>query len=334
MATPSDSPPSLNAPMGLKVHAMLALMTVIYGTFFPLLKLFCLEVSSIEVAFMRQLGFGVVIILFGWLWNVWKTLPIWNPQFKKDWPLFIGVAFFGVFWIQTFAAVAMGYTSSFHATLLMGTIPLQTMVLNRVLGIEKFTPVRLIGILMGTAGIGWLVASQVLEARDVIDGPNPLIGDGLIFLNAFFFALYNVWVKKLVKTYQPMEILSFNFLQAGLITLGLLFIGPFLPAFIDLPSLPELTNTFIHLTPVQWWYWIYIVVFAGLLGYYVHHDSLKKTSANNVAAYILLQPVIAALMGVWLLNEQFTINMGLAGVLTLSGLMVATVLAPRLGRKA
>jgi drug/metabolite transporter (DMT)-like permease len=65
------------------------------------------------------------------------------------------------------------------------------------------------------------------------------------------------------------------------------------------------------------------VLIAGFLGYWVHHKGLSKTSANNVAAYGMLQPVIAAILGAWWLQESFTLSMGVAGVITLTGLSIA-----------
>jgi len=70
---------------------------------------------------------------------------------------------------------------------------------------------------------------------------------------------------------------------------------------------------------------LYVVLIAGFLGYWVHHKGLSKTSANNVAAYGMLQPVIAAILGAWWLHESFTIPMAIAGVVTLTGLSIANL---------
>ncbi|XVJ50807.1 MAG: DMT family transporter [Vampirovibrio sp.] len=315
-------------PASFQIHGLLTSMTLIYGIFFPILKLFCQEVGGVEVAVLRQLGFGFVIIALGWTWKVWHRLPCWDPRFKQDWPLFVTMGVLGVFWLQTVAPIAMNYTTAFHATLCMGSIPLQTMLLNALLGFEKISPLRLFGILLGSLGITWLVVAQFYDASHgggASAGANPLIGDGLILVNAFFFSAYNIGVKKLVQHYDPLDVLSWNFLQAGFLTLLLVFFAAYVPILVPLhfPNLNETVHLFKNLTVTQWGYWLYIVLMAGFLGYWVHHKSLSKTSANNVAAYGMGQPVIAAILGSWCLHEPFTLTMGLAGVVTFTGLIIA-----------
>jgi drug/metabolite transporter (DMT)-like permease len=312
-------------PEGVKVHGLLLFMAVIYGIFFPVLKVFAEEVGGIEAAVLRQLGFGLVIIVYGWLWKVWRNLPCWKPNFKRDWPSFVAVAFFGVFWMQTFSAVAMGFTTSFHATLCMATIPLQTAVINHVLKIDPLNWKRIVGILLGTVGIGWLVASQVSDvARGVDAGTNPLLGNGIILLNAFFFASYNVIVKRLVNDYKPIDILSWNFLQAAFLTLLLMAFMPPV-AGIVIPDLQKTVDIIVNLTPLGWGLWGYVTLVAGFVGYLVHHTGLAKTSSNNVAAYTFIQPVVAAIVGIVFLNEHFTLEMGLAALVTFSGMAIASV---------
>ncbi|MFN9691326.1 MAG: DMT family transporter [Vampirovibrionales bacterium] len=308
----------------IKIHSLLISMTVIYGIFFPVLKLFCNELKGIDVAVLRQLGFAFVVIALGWSWDAWRRLPCWQASFKKDWVYFVAAGILGVFWLQTSSALAIGYTTSFHATLCMASVPLQTMMINAVIGVERLSPLKTFGIVLGTLGIVGLVFAQMQDIASrgvVVKGSNILLGDGLILLNAFFFSWYNIVVKKLMKDYTPLDVLSWNFLQAGTMTL-LLMIFPILP-FLNFPSIPETIHVVVHLTPVQWGYWLYVVMIAGFLGYWVHHKGLSKTSANNVAAYGMLQPVIAAILGAWWLHESFTIPMAMAGVVTLTGLSIA-----------
>jgi drug/metabolite transporter (DMT)-like permease len=308
----------------VKIHGLLLSMTVIYGIFFPVLKLFCNELQGIEVAVLRQLGFALVVILFGWLWDAWPRLPCWQARFKQDWGYFVLAGVLGVFWLQTFSSIAIGYTTSFHATLCMASVPLQTMMINAVLGVERLNAQKTFGVALGTLGIIGLVVAQMQDASSkglIIKGSNLLLGDGLILLNAFFFSWYNIVVKKLMKHYTPLDVLSWNFLQAGTMTLFFMLLPPI--PFLHFPSVVKTLELFKHLTPSQWGYWLYIVLIAGFLGYWVHHKGLSKTSANNVAAYGMLQPVIAAILGAWWLQESFTLSMGVAGVITLTGLSIA-----------
>jgi drug/metabolite transporter (DMT)-like permease len=314
-------------PNTYKIHALLLTMALIYGAFFPILKLYCLEIGGIQVAVLRQMGFALFVVAVGWTWSAWSRLPLFHPHFKKDWWIFILVGFFGVFWMQTFSAIAMQYTSSFNATLCMASIPLQVIVFNAIFKIEQLNWLKLLGVLVGTTGIVWLVLSQFFDASlsgNATLGTNPLLGNGLILLNAFFFSIYNISVKYLMKHYTPLDVLSWNFLQAGFVMLILSFFTQYIP-FLNIPNVKEALFLFTHQTPIQWFFWIYVVVIAGFIGYWVHHKGLSKTSANNVAAYGMLQPVIAAILGAWWLHEPFTLTMGLAGIVTLVGVAITNV---------
>ena len=95
----------------------------------------------------------------------------------------------------------------------------------------------------------------------------------------------------------------------------------------SVPFLPKLSALIVQLPTFSWQTWgllAYMVLVAGFFGYWIHHSSLKKTSASNVALYTLLQPLIAAVLGVYLLKEAFTLPMFLAGTLIVTGLLIAT----------
>ena len=56
------------------------------------------------------------------------------------------------------------------------------------------------------------------------------------------------------------------------------------------------------------------------MAYLIYAFALEKLSASNVAAFAYLQPVMAALMGIWLLGEKLSIAAVFGGILILFGL--------------
>jgi drug/metabolite transporter (DMT)-like permease len=307
-----------------QTHALLLVMSCIYGAFFPLLKLLCQTVDPLDSAMLRLLGFGLCILVLGGFWGFWR----WRHIPWKMKALIAFNAFVGVFWVQTMAPVAMPLTSAFHATLLMGSIPLQTAVLSAIFTKDPLTARKIIGVLIGSLGLATLVWLQLQEGKapalaTVTGGNNPLLGDAIIFSNAFLFSCFNLMTQRLVQKYRPITLLSYGFLQSGVLALGVLLANQLL----DLPFLPKLSALLVQLPTFTWQTWsllAYMILVAGLFGYWIHHSSLKKTSASNVALYTLLQPLIAAVLGVYLLKEAFTVPMFLAGTLIVTGLLVAT----------
>lgn len=307
-----------------KTHALLFVMSCIYGAFFPLLKLLCQTVSPLDAAMLRSMGFAVCILALGGLWGFWKWRSI-------PWKMKVLIAFnavIGVFWVQTMAPVAMPFTSSFHATLIMGSIPLQTAALSTLLGKEKLTARKLVGVLIGSVGLAGLVWLQLQGGKaeapvSLAGGSNPILGDAIIFGNAFLFSIFNLITKYLVGLYRPITLLSYGFLQSGTLALGVVLLNE----WVGIPSVPKFSHLLTVLptfTGETWALLAYMVLIAGFFGYWIHHSSLKKTSASNVALYTLLQPLISAFLGYFLLKEVFTLPMFLAGGLIVGGLLVAT----------
>jgi drug/metabolite transporter (DMT)-like permease len=196
---------------------------------------------------------------------------------------------------------------------------------------EKLTLRKLAGVLIGSAGLAALVWLQLKDSTPtgvqatnaLIGGKNPLLGDAIILGNAFMFSGFNLMTKYLVSKYRPITLISYGFLQSGTLALGLVLTNE----LVGLPLIPQISHllTIVPAFSMQTWALLaYMIVVAGFLGYWIHHTSLTKTSASNVALYTLLQPLISAFLGYFLLKEVFTLPMVLAGGLIVAGLLIAT----------
>ncbi|MGH9773089.1 MAG: DMT family transporter, partial [Candidatus Acidiferrales bacterium] len=63
----------------------------------------------------------------------------------------------------------------------------------------------------------------------------------------------------------------------------------------------------------------YMVVFGSFISYLIYAFALEQLSASKVAAFAYLQPLMAALMGIWLLGEKVSFAAILGGALILFG---------------
>jgi drug/metabolite transporter (DMT)-like permease len=68
-----------------------------------------------------------------------------------------------------------------------------------------------------------------------------------------------------------------------------------------------------------WWCIAFIVTCGSVLAYLIYAFALTELSASRVAAFNYLQPVIAAVLGVWLLAEGITGQAVCGGALILLG---------------
>ncbi len=62
-----------------------------------------------------------------------------------------------------------------------------------------------------------------------------------------------------------------------------------------------------------------MVLFGSLIAYLIYGFALQELSASHVAAFSYLQPVMAAVLGVWLLGERISMTVLWGGALILFG---------------
>jgi drug/metabolite transporter (DMT)-like permease len=67
----------------------------------------------------------------------------------------------------------------------------------------------------------------------------------------------------------------------------------------------------------------FMVVLGTVVAYLIYAFALTELSASRVAAFAYLQPVVAALLGAWLLGERITLGVVAGGALILLGVFLA-----------
>jgi drug/metabolite transporter (DMT)-like permease len=67
----------------------------------------------------------------------------------------------------------------------------------------------------------------------------------------------------------------------------------------------------------------FMIVFGTVVAYLFYAFALTELAASRVAAFAYLQPVVAALLGTWLLGERVTLKVVAGGALILLGVYLA-----------
>lgn len=133
---------------------------------------------------VNLLRVGITLLLF---WLLWVFSKQEAGIDKKDIPRFVGCALTGVVINQMLFIKGLTLTSTIHAALLMLTTPLLISVLALWWLREKFTPLKLLGLLFGIGGALLLILS-----RDA-SGVASVNGDLLILVNAFRMPFILLW---------------------------------------------------------------------------------------------------------------------------------------------
>jgi drug/metabolite transporter (DMT)-like permease len=112
---------------------------------------------------------AVTLAILRWAIGFLFVLPValvlrvrWPP--RSDWlaVVCLGVCYFGLFFILY--NVAIGYTTAARASLALSTLPLQTMVVGALLGIEPLSTRKTIGVLIAMSGVFAALLSGLSKA--------------------------------------------------------------------------------------------------------------------------------------------------------------------------
>ena len=283
-----------------KAHIAVLLTNFFFATNLSLVK--HISPSLIGPYGVNLFRVGIALLLF---WLLWAFSKQEAGIEKKDVPRFIGCALTGVVINQMLFVKGLTITSTLHAALLMLTTPLLIGVLALWWLKEKFTMQKAVGLLFGIGGALLLILSR--DARGIAS----VQGDLLILINAISYAIYFIMVKPLTSRYSPLHVIRWVF------TFGFIMIVPF--------SWQDAVEANWQSAALSQWLALGSVVLCGtFLTYSFNSYSLKHLGAATTGSYIYTQPLFAAVIAALFLQEGFSIEKVIAGVLIFGGVFLGS----------
>lgn len=259
--------------------------------------------DPITLAILRW-GIGFIVLLPVTLLMRAK----WPP--RADWPAVaaLGLCFFGLFFVLY--NIAVGYTTAARASLALSTLPLQTMVVGAVLGIEPLTARKSIGVGIAVLGVFAALASGLAAAPEGA-WRGELFMTGAVLCMSF----YNVWSRPFM---QRSSALGFLTLGMGAGAAGLILVGLLTGRMTALASFGA----------PQWIAGIYLGVGGGALAFILWVLALQRTTPTRVAVTMTVNPIAAGLLATILVNEPITLNLVLGLTAVFVGIWIATTQGP------
>jgi drug/metabolite transporter (DMT)-like permease len=257
------------------------------------------DADPVTLAILRW-GIGFVCLL-----PVALLLRVrWPP--RPDWlaVAMLGLCFFGLFFVLY--NIAIGFTTAARASLALATLPLHTMVVGALLGIEPLTSRKTIGVCVAVLGVIAALASG-LSAAPAGAWRGELIMTAAVMCMAF----YNVWSRPFIQRSSAL----------GFLTVGM---GAGAAALILVGSLTGSVATLGHFGISQWVAGIYLGVGGGALAFILWVMALERASPTRVAATMTVNPLAAGLLATQLVGEPITPNLVLGLVAVFAGIWIAT----------
>ena len=228
---------------------------------------------------------------------------------RGDWPgvCALGFAFFAVFFVLY--NLALGYTTAARASLALSTLPLQTMIVGALLGIEPLTARKSAGVCIAVLGVAFALASGLSAAP-----PGAWRGELIMTGAVLCMAFYNVWSRPFIQRSSPL----------GFLTLGM---GTGAAALIAFGLAGGSLATLGAFGPAQWAAGLYLGVAGGALAFILWVLALQRASPTQVANTMTVNPIAAALLAAQLVDEPITLNLVLGLVAVFAGIWIATTKA-------
>ncbi|RXG91277.1 DMT family transporter [Bradyrhizobium zhanjiangense] len=227
------------------------------------------------------------------------------PQ-RPDWPAvaLLGVCFFGLFFILY--NIAVSYTTAARASLALATLPLHTMVVGALLGVERLTARKITGVGIAVLGVAAALAAGLAQSP-----PGAWRGELIMTAAVFCMAFYNVLSRPLMQRSSALGFLTVG-MGAGAVVLVLagLVKGSF--AALD------------HFATAQWIAGIYLGIGGGALAFILWVMALRRATPTRVANTMTVNPIAAALLAALLIGEPITPNLLVGLIAVFAGIWIAT----------
>jgi drug/metabolite transporter (DMT)-like permease len=255
--------------------------------------------DPLTLAILRW-GIGFLCVL-----PIALVLRVRWPQ-RSDWPgvAGLGLCFFGLFFILY--NVAVGYTTAARASLALSTLPLQTMLVGALLGVEPLTLRKSLGVGIAVLGVVAALASG-LSAAPSGAWRGELIMTGAVLCMAF----YNVWSRPFIQRSSAL----------GFLTVGM---GVGAAALILTGVLADRLAVLDGFGAAQWIAGTYLGVGGGALAFILWVLALERTTPTRVANTMTVNPLAAGLLASQLVGEPITANLAVGLVAVLAGIWIAT----------
>lgn len=225
---------------------------------------------------------------------------------RADWPAVaaLGLCFFGVFFVLY--NIAIGYTTAARASLALATLPLSTMLVGALLGIERLTLRKSVGVAIAMFGV---IAALAVGLAAAPSGAwrGELIMTGAVLCMSF----YNVWSRTFIRRSSALGFLTVG-MGAG--AAGLVLAGSVTGSLAALG----------RLTTPQWIAGIYLGVGGGALAFVLWVFALERATPTRVANTMTVNPVAAGLLANVLVGEPITLNLVVGLLAVFAGIWIAT----------
>jgi drug/metabolite transporter (DMT)-like permease len=279
-------------------YLALIAVCIIWGTTYLALRIGVLHFPPFLFTAIRQTIAGFLLIAF--MFAIAKT----EMPSKKN---IINQAIGGLFMISFgngLVAWAEMHIPSGIAAIICSLMPILVILINVSVNREEKPNVPImLGVALGLSGIIMIFGEHINDFSSQY-----ILGVIMTFTAVLSWAAGSIWIKKHNSKSNP-------FLNAGLqMFFGGVFLFPLSLAFDDLTAVTWSTEAVYSL--------LYLIVFGSIIAYTCYSYALRNLPMTIVSLYAYVNPLVAVVLGWFVLNEKLNMQIGIAILITVAGIYI------------
>ncbi len=286
--------------MKKKMSFILALgVAVIWGASFVATKVLVEKIPPASAAFLRFLIAYIILFIIARMRKDNIAIAF------RDRLIMILMGLSGVTLYFLFENYGLQFTSAANASLIVSTVPIFTVILNKFVLKEKISIIAIVGIIISLIGIYILM----FGFKIVLD--INLRGDAIMFLSVLSWMGYTYLAKKVKSHYNIITVTK------ELTLYGTLFFIPFV--IYEVMKNPEFISNFNTQSIIAL---LYLSIICSALAYLMWNKALKDEDSHLVNSFIYIIPLFSIITESLYLRRLPSLNVYISALLVVSGLLL------------
>ena len=292
-----------------KVFIALGIMYFVWGATYVGIAFAIRTMPSLVSIILRFLVASLLMLVFiAWRRGI--------PELRLSRKQLINCAILGVMMPGTglgILTIAEHFVPIGIASLLVSALPFWIALLRTLQG-DRPSPLTWIGITLGFAGVALLLAPGHVQARPGQSGSSVLFWMLLIIIGNISWAIGSFISRSLDLPKNGFVTSAYEMLCAAF------FLTPI--ALLRGESFADIAHTSLE----SWIGWAYLVIFGSVIGYTTFGWLIKNAPLSLASTYAYVNPIVAMMLAMLLLDERMTTTVAIGGVIVLVGVaLVVTV---------
>ncbi|MEJ8553816.1 DMT family transporter [Tepidibacter sp. Z1-5] len=286
--------------MKTKIYSIIAIMlsVTMWGLSFLSIKITLNVFGPMTLAALRFLIASIILFV---------VMKIKEPDTKlqrEDVKCMATAGIVGVSIYYCLENYGIKYISSSQASLITGTIPIFSLIVDSVILKNKLSVNNIIGVLLSVFGIYFIIGGNIrLESSE-------LLGYIFMFGSVFSWVFYNYATKNLFEKYSQLAIVFYQ------IIFGTIVLIPF--ALFENNNWNLMNNVVVY-------NFLYLALFCSAIAYVLYMYALENLGSTVTTLYLNFAPIVTVLGGYFIFNEVMNKNQMIGVILIVSSVYVVNL---------